>query len=73
MNKSAEEWLASTKYIGVTILDPDGWNRKNFEASWAEKITQEEFEKRVAASTITVDKNYQIQLTSTSCHLLEEY
>lgn len=34
------------------VLDPDGWDRKNFSASWAEEITQEEFFRRAMASTI---------------------
>lgn len=33
------------------VMDPDGWDRKNFEASWNERITREEYERRVIYST----------------------
>lgn len=49
---NADGWLAKPEYEGLTIMDPDGWDRKNYDESWAEEITQEEFEKRVAISTI---------------------
>lgn len=39
------------KILDVTISDPDGWDRKDFEASWSEKITREEFELRLGRST----------------------
>lgn len=39
------------KILDVTVMDADGWDRKNHEASWAEKITREEFERRLATST----------------------
>lgn len=39
------------KILDVTISDPDGWDRKNFDASWSEKITREEFELRLSRST----------------------
>lgn len=44
----SEHWLEVT---GVRVLDPDGWDRSNFEESWAEPITLEEFNQRVALST----------------------
>lgn len=37
---------------GVTVLDPDGWNRRDFQASWLEPITETEFRQRVAESTV---------------------
>lgn len=49
---SADEWCA---LLGVTVLDPDGWDRSGqqaFEASWAEPITEAEFRARVATSTV---------------------
>jgi len=52
--KNAEEWLAEPQYAGVTILDPDGWDRKNYEESWAEEITREEFEKRLVRCTVQI-------------------
>jgi hypothetical protein len=37
--------------LGITVLDPDGWNRKNFKESWDEKITYTEFMERAMRST----------------------
>lgn len=52
--KSAEQWLRSPEFVGLQILDPDGWDRRpyHFDESWNEKITKQEFEKRVSSSTI---------------------
>lgn len=48
--KTSDEW---NELCVVRIIDPDGWDRKNFEYSWyKEKITKEEFERRVMRSTI---------------------
>lgn len=57
--KTSEEW--AKKYTNK-IVDPDGWDRENFEYSWyQELITREEFENRAARSTQTsrlwMDKN----------------
>jgi hypothetical protein len=50
MRKTSEEW---NKLYNITILDPDGWDRKNFYYSWyEEKITKDEFKRRVLESTI---------------------
>jgi hypothetical protein len=46
--KNSSEW---SKEFGVTVLDPDGWDRSNFKVSWAEEITKEEFERRLTKST----------------------
>lgn len=48
---TAEEWLNIPDYHGVKVLDPDGWDRSDFERSWAEQITREEFEARLTEST----------------------
>lgn len=50
--KNSTEWLASTKYKHLSILDPDGWDRENFNESWNELITEEEFIHRLMNSTI---------------------
>lgn len=60
-NPLMEEWLlngerrtpaAWEKLLHVEILDPDGWDRKNFDESWSEPITRAEFERRAMASTV---------------------
>lgn len=48
---SADEWLARPEYSGITVLNPDGWDRRNYKASWAEKLTKKEFEQRLSVST----------------------
>lgn len=52
--RSAEEWLASEYFEGVTILDPDGWDRKNFDKSWPERINRDEMERRMCMSTVQI-------------------
>jgi|688.fasta_scaffold761113_3 hypothetical protein len=45
----SSEWI---KQYGYIILDPDGWDRTNFDYSFnKELITKEEFEKRLSEST----------------------
>lgn len=48
------EWLGHPDYRGISVVDPDGWDRKNFDASWAEQISKEEFDRRLMNSTCTV-------------------
>ena len=50
IKKTSEEWI---KEVGYEVLDPDGWDRKNFYYSWnKEKITMAEFQRRLALSTV---------------------
>ncbi len=47
--KTSEEWQRESNII---VLDPDGWDRKNYQYSWYEElINKKEFEKRVITST----------------------
>ncbi len=49
--RTSEEW--SKEDPSVIILDPDGWDRQNFQFSWyEEKITLAEFLRRRMISTI---------------------
>lgn len=48
IRRTPEEWA---KRIGVTILDPDGWDRSNFEESWSTPLTESEFRLRASLST----------------------
>jgi hypothetical protein len=50
--KTSSEWEI---VLGVLVLDPDGWDRKQLPESWAEFITEEQFRARCAVSTITID------------------
>lgn len=48
---TSEQWHNKFKHE-VEVIDPDGWDRKNFEYSWyKERISQKEFEKRLMEST----------------------
>jgi hypothetical protein len=46
-----ETWLKDPEFEGIIILDPDGWDRKNFTVSWTEPITRDEFRRRMMIST----------------------
>lgn len=37
---------------GIEVIDPDGWDRRNWEESWAKKITLQEFIRRCCQSTL---------------------
>lgn len=49
--KKPDDWLKMPQYEGLIIYDPDGWDRKNYEVSWNEEITEEEFNRRLMLST----------------------
>lgn len=68
--KTSEEWQKLKPEIEV--LDPDGWDRKNFHFSWYEElITEEEYNKRVIPSTVMVrDKNLLKQLSGLNKELI---
>jgi hypothetical protein len=53
--KTSIEWIA--EYPDITIIDPDGWDRSNYDYSFnEEKITKEEFERRVFMSTCMINR-----------------
>ena len=47
--RTSDEWVQHT---GIGIMDPDGWDRTDFENSWNELISEEEFLRRCYRSTI---------------------
>ena len=52
MKKNSSDWC---KHFGIDrhdIMDPDGWDRWNFDASWAEAIDMQEFLRRLRESTV---------------------
>lgn len=52
--KTSKEWAKECKYI---ILDPDGWDRTNYNYSFnKEKIDLIEFQQRLAVSTIKLEE-----------------
>lgn len=51
--RTSAEWMKHPEFTGITILDPDGWNRANYDHSFNhEQITRTEFLKRLLGSTI---------------------
>lgn len=55
MYKTSEDW--QKKLNTIIVLDPDGWDRKNFQYSWfEEKISREEYIRRVEKSTAIQSK-----------------
>lgn len=51
-HRSSQEWA---DFTGIVVYDPDGWDRLNFEASWSEPITFNEFIKRASMSTVDLN------------------
>lgn len=50
---TSAEWAAQ---LGAEVLDPDGWDRRNFIFSWHEEvISRAEFDRRYLASTNNPD------------------
>lgn len=49
--QSSEYWQHEVQ-DDFTVLDPDGWDRKNFDESWSEPITFQEFLNRCWYSTL---------------------
>lgn len=54
ITKTSEQWLAEIPTAErPVILDPDGWDRKNYDYSFKEElITKKEFDIRVGMSTV---------------------
>lgn len=53
--KTSKEWAEDCRDF-VTILDPDGWDRQNYDFSFnQELITKEEFKERITYSTVKAD------------------
>lgn len=44
--RTAYEWLSEPKYVGTTVLKPDGWEPDG----WGENITEQEFLRRLSIS-----------------------
>lgn len=51
--RKPEDWENRT---GISILDPDGWDRRSF-TDWERPITREEFLQRAARSTVAAWPN----------------
>ena len=59
LNGTNWEEIFTALHPGFYIMDPDGWDRSlgGWDASWAEEISLEEFEKRIAVSTCSLPQS----------------
>lgn len=60
MLKTSKEWLNELEKVHeIKILDPDGWERRNYEYSFnEEEITKEDFKNRLMMSTIRANLGF---------------
>jgi len=57
--QTSEEWSKTGILKGSTILDPDGWDRSNWNHSWSkELISKKEFRRRCSESTMMFTPEY---------------
>ncbi len=50
--KTSVQWCVVFECV---VMDPDGWDRKNYEYSFEQElITEEEFRKRISNSTMLI-------------------
>lgn len=58
--KTSKEWFNEIpKEHGVIILDPDGWDRENYDYSFnQERISYIEFNRRLCSSTIKANHSF---------------
>ena len=49
IKKTSEEW---ERLSGYHVIDNDGLDITNFKESWLERITEDEFNKRLMKSTV---------------------
>lgn len=51
LKKTPADWLKEPQYKGLIIMDPDGWDRRNYAVDWAIPLTESEFAKKAMNST----------------------
>lgn len=55
LTMTSDQWLVQPQYAHFTVLDPDGWDRQNFEFSFKQElITEAEFNSRLLDSTCLI-------------------
>lgn len=47
--RTPDEWCQE---LQLQVLDPDGWDRRNFAEDWARPLTYDEFTDKLSVSTI---------------------
>ena len=60
IKKTSKEWYEEIpKEHKLVIMDPDGWDRKNYDYSFNEElITKNEFDIRLCSSTVTCNRSF---------------
>ena len=48
IKRSPDKW---GKLLNILIIDPDGWNRSNYDVDWKKKLTLSEFIQKASNST----------------------
>ena len=56
---TSDQWLKQPEYKDIKILDPDGWDRQNYQFSFFEELIDEiDFNERLKKSTVLRNINY---------------
>ena len=63
VEKTSQQWYYELrKTENITIMDPDGWDRTNYQYSFTEElITKEKFNERLSRSTVKGNINEMIK------------
>ena len=63
VEKTSQQWYDELrKTENITIMDPDGWDRTNYQYSLTEElITKEKFNERLSRSTVKGNINEMIK------------
>ncbi len=63
VEKTSQQWYDELrKTSNITIMDPDGWDRTNYQYSFTEElITKEKFNERLSRSTVSGNINEMIK------------
>ncbi len=63
VKKTSKDWVNGIhKDCKLKVIDPDGWDRENFDFSFnKELITKEEFKTRLLSSTISCRNIYEMR------------
>ena len=63
VEKTSQQWYDELrKTENITIMDPDGWDRTNYQYSFTEElITKEKFNERLSRSSVKGNINEMIK------------
>lgn len=58
--RRSARWLKDKEFKGIIILEYEGWDYFNFNKSWKEKITREEFWNRILNSSCQMSNKFRL-------------